>query len=691
MQFIREKLTGSFQSQAGGNLLQALDDAFKPVIFGATEELFKEKSQFLPQGVCGRKLIGDLFVTESKDVFFYRFSPKFDSLVAGAVCNSERGNSDWRRFRDGLSGFLGRRDWKNDIDVSDKFKMLAEETQPLVVSDWERQAAVALQQPSLRELINVISKTDSCTLQEAAGDRPVEEVKEDVQMLVDLGVITSEFEVYCRQTRQKVSCVASLEALDEASKRGFKCFHCGHAINEERVVQVLSITNNGRRFTSKNMWMAFLVGAALTDEGVDPQNISYRSENQGEIVEIFADVRGALFMLSVSEDEITPGAAFRFLTRTRFFDPDWGFLVTPVEVGTDARLVVSNGSDRFAVVEGLASLGEAVRLGVTRAAQKEVMDLLCKFDGLTSIDVGRWASEYMMGPDEVIGGDSEPEASPIVQAESEEVDIDDEEEVQEKEEPQVEPARAAIAISDITGKILERLPQAVESTDTDEVNVLVCSVSGLPGCSAMVAGADGMSFLGCLDTVDDSDTVAALQLDLMQSVTKALSAYDKGALRSVMLCSDSETLHVHASVDGYNLITHQRSAEIDAIKKVDDSHKKSVMRLKKALQGLVSLPGVAGSVAFDNNGEVLQAVGLDNALDLAGYFAQLVKESFAPFCTDTSLNPQHAFLVQTENNSYHLLCLPDEKYLLSVLHTTTPAYVWRNDISFEAGYVAANV
>ncbi len=736
MHFVREKLTGSFNNEIQGHSWDSLDKAFKPVIYGATQELYK----LLPEGYGARGLRGDLFMTPSKDLFYYLFSTSCDSVIAGAVCNSDQGKTDWTRFRNGIGKVFGSQDWQPDSYISEQFKLLREEAKPLSVSEWERRAAVMLQRRNLREMVKLISSKPSVSLPEIVGDRTPFEISEDVQLLEELGIITREFEIYCLQTQQKVSCVSNLAALEEASKRGFRCFHCGRSISEERVVQSLSITENGRRISAKNMWLAMLVGAALADQGVNPANILFRCEQNSEIVEVFADALGSLFMFSVSEDEITPDVAFRFLTRARFFDPQWSYLVSPVSIGQSSLRVIESIGERFSVVEGLSNLDNVISEGVKKAADHVIDDILKSFLPLTPIEVGNWASAYLLGEDKSVVSaqrqkvaDSAPaEGAAIAEAavevsspesvvedvepagtvaqekhaqepEKEETLLKAEEHIAETVAAAEEPApeigdneqtakaseeerKTYLAINDITADILADLPMACENNDTESVSKLINSISELPGSSAMVADSTGQPFLGWLGTVNDSETVAAAQFDLMLAVNATVEELDLGQLRSVMICSDSDTLHVHASVDDYDLITHQKCSEVDA---VPAPSKAGTRNLKKSLQSLNSLPGINGSMVFNENGEVVEQAGIAKAKALAAGFAKLATENVLSFCSDAACEPLRAFMVKTDRAFYFVLNLRSKGYLLCQLGAKAPAYVWRNDLSIEASDVLA--
>lgn len=747
MQFIREKMTGHFKNKADGRLFIELGDSFKPIIYGATQELYK----LLPGLLDERGILGDFFINPHNDLFYYSFSPNLDTITAGAVCNSIRARIDWHKFREALTKALGGGEWSSDIHPSEQFMALLEETSPLMVSDWERKAAIALQRSNLRNMIKLISSRPSVSLQEVAGERELFEVSEEVQLLDSLGMITREFEIYCVETNQKISCVSNLAALEDAAQRGFKCFHCGRPISSERIVQSLSITDSGCRLAAKNMWLAYLVGASLCDEGVEPDHIMARSEHNADIVEVFADVKGSLMMFSVSETELTPDVAFRFIMRSRFFNPEWGYLVTPFKVDPNVRAVLESAGDRLSIVEGLETLPDVVRQGVAKASNKILCDLLKHFNQYTQIDIGSWVSDYMLNNEDIeaiIGNidtdveleldssellqdktvtlentvpaapasDSSDEILPAAPESGQSAGDDDLKTKADAEVPAESAADAAVLSETVSaGKkggrsskesrknarpekagfdgiienVLTLLPGIIENSDnTDAVNAQLNSVAGMEGCSIMVATPDGLPFLGNLSTVDDSDLVAALQLDLMQNISNTLTENKLGALKSVILCSVGNTMRVYFSADDLTVITHQKMSEIDDIV---IKHSKSAPNLRRALKGLVSLPGVSKSMLLTVEGELLQSVGFSNDKYLAPCFAYMMNDVIKTFCEDVGMGNVRACAIRTDKAFFQVMCLGEGFYLVSELGTKVPEYVWRRDLPAEASFVSANV
>ncbi len=504
MQFIREKLSCSFDKKAESSIFGALESEFSPVVAGGRRELLKDLH--LNADNSAEDFSGDLFVSPEGALCFYKISTEHNAITAGAVWNEESGRSSWDKFRGILSKASGFDAWQADPILSPRFVMLLEESQLLDAGEWERKAAAVLQRPQLRRLVKIINSKVNISLQAASEGRPLKEVGAEVQGMEEMGVINREFQVFCRETHQMVTCVSSLAALDDASGRGFKCFHCGRSISEEQIVQTLGITPQGLRLAQPNMWLAIMVGAELIDLGVDPAHIVYRSEDNYQTVEVFADVLGSLFMFSIQEDGVTPGSAFRFLARTRFFNPDFGFIVTPKAVSREASSVVSGGENIY-IADNMADLGKLIKDAIEKSSKHVISDLLNCFSNMTELCVGDIIGNYFLGAEAKV---EEPAAEleaqavvPIVEPEavtpelaisensadidslqvaSEEQDNDNvilepEASYEQTEEPQAEVAEA---IQENIEPVNEALPVNEETANAvpsdNEVNVVAVSV-----------------------------------------------------------------------------------------------------------------------------------------------------------------------------------------------------------------------
>lgn len=418
MQFIRRKITGfgcigSFKAA----FASALGKEFNPIISGGKAQL---GTLLGGAGGAAPESEGEIFAAPQGEMFYCRFLPEENAVVAGGVLRDGSSMQSWNKFSEALSVVPGS--VVSDLPVvSPYFDLLREDSEPLHIGEWERKASLCMRSSGVRQILRVVASKNTVTLTEAACGRPLLEVGDDVRVMDEMGIICREFEVFCKETGQKVSRVASLAALEEAAKRGFRCFHCGKAISDEQIVQSLSVCDNGVSLAHKNMWLVYSVGAALLDCGVEADKILFRHEADFSICEIFADFKGSLLMFSVSEDGLSADSIFRITTRARYFHPDYSFAVTASPVGGEAYKVIEAEGGRMSIVDDLNNLTAVIKSVSEKASRATVCELLDGMSEFTCVDVGSVVGEYFLGapePEAVPEAEKAPAAEAVPAAEN---------------------------------------------------------------------------------------------------------------------------------------------------------------------------------------------------------------------------------------------------------------------------------
>ncbi|MGM9992478.1 MAG: hypothetical protein ACI376_06500 [Candidatus Bruticola sp.] len=393
MQFIRKKLTclGNI-SDRKTVLASLLSKKFSPVISGGHDRFV----EILGKGNLEEALDGDIIITPAGEMLYYHFLPQDNALFVGGVWDEKNGENAWKEYAAIVDEAIPQAEYEDVPVISPYFELLREDSEPLPVGEWERSAAYCLRSPGVRQILKVVSERGVVSLPEAAQGRSIFEVGEDVKTMADMGIINCEFEVFCKETGQKVSRVSSLAALDEAAKRGFRCFHCGKAISDEQIVQSLSVCPKGSVLARSNMWLAYTVGAALLDCGVKSEHILFRSENNYHSCEVFADYKGLLLMFSISEQGLDANSVFRILTRSRFFHPDCTFAVTSGLISAEAYKVIEAEGERMLIVSDIDTLQKSIESVADRACRSAISSFLANIDELTKVSVGKIIGEYFL-------------------------------------------------------------------------------------------------------------------------------------------------------------------------------------------------------------------------------------------------------------------------------------------------------
>ncbi|MEW6277419.1 MAG: hypothetical protein AB1758_02270, partial [Candidatus Eremiobacterota bacterium] len=347
---------------------------------------------------------GEMFLTPSGEILYYLVAADRRSLEVGSV--SETDSSILLDFRHSIEEILGNgKKWTALPSVSERFTMIREDADPFRATPQDMEAAELLSRQGVRHLLGEVRENPGAQLSTLKGGR---ELEEDANQLDRMGLISRIFEVFCRDTGNKLLRTESYDALVEASNRGFKNFLSGRPILEERVEQLLSLTERGRRLSGANTWLALMVARVIQGCGIPERDILWLSEKDGRLLDLFVAYQGALFVFEVHERAVTPDQAFRFLTRSRYYRADAAFLVCPEQLGRDSSQVLNrSGAETLFVIEDLAELPARLAQVMARSSADNVQRLLARFQELTVLKVADLVGEHLLGP-----VPEEPEAEP---------------------------------------------------------------------------------------------------------------------------------------------------------------------------------------------------------------------------------------------------------------------------------------
>jgi predicted regulator of Ras-like GTPase activity (Roadblock/LC7/MglB family) len=222
----------------------------------------------------------------------------------------------------------------------------------------EMEAAFVMKDDNLRSLLQRVSKLESCFQEElitGEGDYDTPGMLSQLEML---GLINKEFFVSCLKTGMQISRVNSITALDEARALGLKCFNCGRLISEEKISVQVSCSEQGKKFSKPNYWLALHLLYVLEDLGINIDKVYYKIEKNNRIFDLFVNTLGEFFMFEVKDEPVRLQDIFMFLSRVQYFKPFRAILVSAHPVPLDVRMYLKNyiGSIPLTLVEGLDEL-----------------------------------------------------------------------------------------------------------------------------------------------------------------------------------------------------------------------------------------------------------------------------------------------------------------------------------------------
>lgn len=413
MHLVRERVSARVSTELEDSLWKHLCSQFQPLVTDVALGLRRVLALELKPNRSG----GEMFLAPSGEVLYYLVGGDRKSLEVGAVSNEE--SSIFLDFRAAIEEILGSKKWSPMPSVSDRFKMMLEDAEPLRASKEDLEAAEIMAKKTVRQLLAEVRKRPNALLSSFPGKRPAAEQAADANELDRMGMVTRVFEVFDRESGNKLLRTESYDALVEASNRGFKNFMSGRPIMEERVEQILTLTDRGRRMSQPNIWLAFLVARELQRCGIQESDILWLSERGARILDLFVAYQGALLFFEVQEDQVAPDQAYRFLARARYFQPDAAFLVCPQHLNRDSVQVLLHAHHKepaVYVVDDLTTLEGRLKEVMERSSTQNVQRLLSRFESLTVLKVADLVGEHLLGPapEEPVSEPDEPDVEPEV-------------------------------------------------------------------------------------------------------------------------------------------------------------------------------------------------------------------------------------------------------------------------------------
>ncbi|MBQ7530055.1 hypothetical protein IJT10_09210 [bacterium] len=713
MHFVRKKFVdlGNFD-EIKTSLLGSISGKFSPVIsggYGKFLELLGQKDGSIPA-------LGDVFVSADNEMFYYNFVPGGNELIVGGAWNGGENNSSWESILNIIKEVAPQASMEESPIVSPYFELLREDSEKLKMGEWERKASMCLRSPETRKLLHTIAMSPSISLPEASQGRSILEVGRDVEIMDEMGIICREFEVFCSQTGQKISRVSSLSALDDAAKRGFRCFHCGKPISQEQVVQSLSVSPNGMDLANPCMWLVYSVGIALLDCGISIDNILFRHEPNFEICEVFADYKGDLLMFSIFENGLDASSVFKILTRARYFHPDYIFAVTSEKVAEEAYQVVNDEKDRVTIINDITSITDSIREVIGRADRNIVVDLLKDSNNLTHIDIDKIVCDYFLNdkshscPLCVEKDDSVVPAvlkSEDIEAEVAEEKADNFEQILQSEhaeeivdKPIEEPVEESAENSDVVAvsveeelppyildlsekdrEVIGKLRDKLAEMDTDTMEYLLESLASENKLSGAIVDGDGMPLLGGIVTMNGGDDAVAIEPELVRSISEICEGNNLGCLGRIFIAFEEGSLDIYASADGMSLMIH--NSEVGSLQY---GGKDGEGDLHKALTDLTAVDGLVNAIVV-NEDVIIDAT--TNECDSVALAVGNMCNSVAAYLTDVGNHVYKCVLVGTDEQTLVAYPLIDGSVLVCVFVQNVRSESWEREVPKRVNMVEA--
>ena len=334
MEFYKEILPVSIDRKEKRSILKSLAKEYTAVIEGADDSIRTLVNRVC---MCQATNTWDIFRDEQTGCLLYLMIPEHHKHIeVGGFANNSEDKKVFNNFksivRKVLSSFSdvsGIR-WRQFNFINEKFNILSADSSEKLFTTINPSVITYLKEPFVLNILRAIGQGKTSLMDEISKEFTNVDLFSVISTLVDLGLTSKSFFVYCREFGHQISRMKDLESIRDASSRGLQCPFCGKLFREEKIDQVLYVTEEGKRFIKNNFWLSLYVGYVLLAIGIDKDNIAVRNDNNLKNSDIFVSYFGKLIYIGVKEGPITKEDMYVFSERADFYKADKTVLITDV-------------------------------------------------------------------------------------------------------------------------------------------------------------------------------------------------------------------------------------------------------------------------------------------------------------------------------------------------------------------------
>jgi predicted regulator of Ras-like GTPase activity (Roadblock/LC7/MglB family)/transposase-like protein len=389
MYILREWIGVVPTEQQERHIVSALTSQYIPFFRSGVSALLKiisttNEENFLPP-------YGEVFLSkqEGKQIVFYYL--KFPTgIEVGSLSLSDVQN-EHHAFVQTFVSSLGESAARRILSSSNKvFSALNQEWGAFPVSDEDRTSVEILLDPTARKFLRETIKSGRIPL----GEAEEKSLKSAVEALEKAKIIKSQYSIFCRQTGNQIMMVDSTEAIQEATRQGFKCFVCGRSFSEERLTQFVSPTPYGQKISKANYWLV-VQAYQILQEFFSPQRIVVIHE--GDVSTLFLNVESSLLLVEIKESPYWLRDAYLFSKKVELYKPSASFLLLISPLEGDVSLYFSNALQKhpFWIGNSFEALKEKLPVLLKFAYKDCVQEIFDRFTEVSFLPIQTFLMSYL--------------------------------------------------------------------------------------------------------------------------------------------------------------------------------------------------------------------------------------------------------------------------------------------------------
>lgn len=261
------------------------------------------------------------------------------------------------------------------------------QTATATVTKDEKPLALALRDKGVRSVLITVKAAGGMLAKDIsnAAGRGSEEI---VKGLLEKNLLERELVVICRKTSQQVNRLKSQAVLEEIDQRGVRC-SCGRKLSEERIEELLTPSETGKRLLDGSRWMAISLVESFERLGIPETRIVIGFQEGAEEVDAFADIDGHLVMVELKDKEFSLGHAYRVSGRIGIYKPNHAVIISTDHVAPDVRDFFKRIEPKARVwyVDGLENVTNVLEKVVDEIRALRAVEVLKEFNSRPSMNL----------------------------------------------------------------------------------------------------------------------------------------------------------------------------------------------------------------------------------------------------------------------------------------------------------------
>ncbi|MCE1247873.1 MAG: hypothetical protein LWY06_14620 [Firmicutes bacterium] len=380
------------------NIVSNLSEKYDLIIHGMKKEYIKRlglkidqidewiMENFTPQET--KLLGGDLVYVEPDTVMYFKVPDEKELIEIGVV-----GNGAAKEFKDFAARIKSvisdaledsEQEWEPVKQLNPSFNILVDNARTVIPGAGEVSAAKELVDVSSLSLMKIIMEKDSTFLDKLTEEVELPELDDVIKKFSDLGLVNSDFALLCSKTGQQLLRIPDSSALEDISRKGFRCFICGASYSDEKLVKSISCSDFGKKVLEDDYWFMVIALDALHSLGIPYEDcLIYTAESPD--TNIFLNINNEAVMLQLSNRRLTLDDAYLINAHIAAYKLNYLILVStsPVSALMKSHLTEANTGCSIHFIESLNNLAPEVYNILLAKEKKRLIEIMKNMSELT--------------------------------------------------------------------------------------------------------------------------------------------------------------------------------------------------------------------------------------------------------------------------------------------------------------------